>query len=61
MFTSWRDEIVLLQGSDVMLGDTVVDVQCFGQLVDVVRFISQEVDDSASIESATRSGEDVPE
>src|SRR6266851_1244595 len=59
-FSGWRDEIVLLQGSDVMLGDPIVNVKRLGELVDIARLVTEEIDDLATIGSATGPGENIP-
>jgi len=53
--------MVLFESSNMMLGDAIVDVEGFGQLVDVSWFGADEVDDSSTVCSATGSCEDVPE
>ena len=53
--------MVLFESSNMMLGDAVVDVEGFGQLVDVSWFGADEIDDSSTVWSATGSCEDVPE
>jgi hypothetical protein len=52
-FPRWSDEVVLLQCSDVMLCDPIVNVKRLGELVDIVRLFTEEVDDLATIGSAT--------
>jgi hypothetical protein len=52
-FPRWSDEVILLQGSDVMLCDPIVNVEGLSELVDIVRLVAEEVDDLATIGSAT--------
>ena len=52
-FPRWSDEVVLLQGSDVMLCDPIVNVKRLSELVDIVRLFTEEIDDLATIGSAT--------
>ena len=59
-FPGWTDEVVLFQSSDVMLRDTVVNVQCLGELVDVARLVTEEIDDPATIGSSTGPCENIP-
>jgi hypothetical protein len=59
-FSGWSDEIVLLQCSDVMLRDSVVDVKSLGELVDIARLFTEEIDDLATIGSAARPGQNIP-
>jgi len=51
-FPGWTDEVILFQRSDVMLRDPIVDVKHLGKLVDIVRLVTEEIDDPASIRSA---------
>jgi len=44
-----------------MLRDSVVNVECFSQLVDVPGLDPDEVDDPSTVWSTTGSCEDVPE
>jgi len=53
--------MVLFESANMMLGNTVVDVQGFSQLVDVSRFGADEVDDLSTVCPATRSRKNVPE
>ncbi len=59
-FSGWGDELVLFQGSDVMLRDPIVDVKRLGELVDIVRLVAEEIDDLATIGSATGPSENIP-
>ena len=59
-FPGWGDEIVLLQSSDVMLRNPIVNVKRLGKLVDIVRLVTEEIDDLATIGSATGPGENIP-
>ena len=52
-FPGWSNEIVLLQCSDVMLGDPIVNVEGLSELVDIARLFTEEIDDLATIGSAT--------
>jgi hypothetical protein len=52
-FPGWSDEVVLFQRSDVMLRDPIVNVKGLGELVDIARLVSEEIDDLATICSAT--------
>ena len=59
-FSGWSNEIVLLQCTDVMLCDPIVNVERLGKLVDIARLVTEEIDDLATIGSATGSGENIP-
>src|SRR5690348_9832769 len=59
-FPGWSDEIILLQRSDVMLCNPIVNVKCLSELVDIARLFAEEIDDLATIGSATRPGENIP-
>ncbi len=59
-FSRWGDELVLFQGSDVMLRDSVVNVKRLGELVDVAGLVAEEIDDLATIGSATGPSENIP-
>jgi len=52
-FTRWSNEIVFLQCTDVMLSDPIVNVKHLSELVDIVRFFTEETDDLATIGSST--------
>jgi hypothetical protein len=52
-FPGWRNEIVLLQCADMMLRNPIVNVKGLSELVDIVRLVAEEVDDLATIGSAT--------
>jgi hypothetical protein len=59
-FPGWSEEVVLFQCSDVMLRDPIVNVKGLGELVDIARLVTDEIDDLATIGSATGPGEDIP-
>jgi hypothetical protein len=59
-FPRWSDEVVLLQGSDVMFCDPIVNVKSLGKLVNVARLVTEEIDNLATIGSSTGPGENVP-
>src|SRR6267143_6184306 len=59
-FPGRSDEVVLFQRSDVMLRDSVVDVKRLGELVDIARLVAEEIDDLATIGSATGASENIP-
>jgi hypothetical protein len=59
-FSGWSEEIVLFQGSDVMLCDPIVNVKGLGELVDIARLFTEKIDDLATIGSATGPGENIP-
>jgi hypothetical protein len=59
-FPGWSDEIVLLQRSDVMLCDPIVNIKGLRKLVDIARLFTEEIDDLATIGSATGPGENIP-
>ena len=59
-FSGWSNEIVLLQCTDVMLCNPIVNVKRLSELVDIVRLFAEEIDDLAAIGSATGPGENVP-
>ena len=56
-----RDETVLLQGSDMMFGDAIVDVEGFGEPVDIVRLLAEKVDDPSPIGPTPRPRENIPQ
>ena len=60
-FAGGNDDMVLFESANMMLRDSVVNVEGFGQLIDVSGFGSDEVDDLSSVCSAAGSCEDVPE
>jgi hypothetical protein len=60
-FPGWSDEIVLLQCSDVMFCDPIVNIEGFGELVNVAGLFAEEVDDFATIGSATGPSENIPQ
>ncbi len=59
-FPGRSNEIVLLQCSDVMLCDPIVNVKGLSELVDIARLLTEEIDDLATIGSATGPGENIP-
>jgi len=59
-FPGWSDEFVLLQSSDVMLCDPIVNVKRLGELVDIARLVTEKIDDLATIGSAARPSENIP-
>ena len=59
-FPGRSDEVVLFQRSDMMLRDSVVDVKRLGELVDVAGLVAEEIDDLATIGSATGPSENIP-
>ena len=59
-FSGWSNEIVLLQCTDVMLCDPIVNVKRLSELIDIARLVTEEIDDLATIGSATGPGENVP-
>ena len=59
-FPGRSDEVVLFQRSDMMLRDSVVDVKRLGELVDIVRLVTEEIDDFATIGSAAGPSENIP-
>ena len=52
-FSGGGDELVLFQGSDVMLRDPIMNVKRLSKLVDIARLITEEIDDLATISSTT--------
>jgi hypothetical protein len=59
-FPGWSNEIILLQCSDVMLGDPIMNVKGLGELVDIAGLFAEEIDDLAPIGSPTGPGENIP-
>ena len=59
-FPRGSDEVVLFQSSDVMLCDSIVNVEGLSELVDIARLLSEEIDDLTTIGSATRPSENIP-
>jgi len=51
-FPGWSDEVVLCQRSDVMLRDPIVNAKGLGELVDIARLLTEEIDNPATIGSA---------
>jgi hypothetical protein len=43
-----------------MLRDTIVNVKRLGELVDIARLVTDEIDDLATIGSTTGPGENIP-
>ena len=60
-FPGWTDELVLLQSSDVMLRDSVVDVKSLGELVDIARLVTENIEDLATVGSAAGPSENIPQ
>jgi len=60
-FPRWTDEVILFQGSDVMLRDPIVNVKRLGKLVDIARLVTEKIDDLATIGSAAGPSENIPE
>ncbi len=60
-FPGRSNEVVLLQCSDVMLRDPIMNVKGFCELVDIAGLITEEIDDLTTIGSATGTGENIPE
>jgi hypothetical protein len=52
--------MVLFQGSDVMLRNSIVNVEGLSKLVDIARLVTEEIDDFATIGSATGPSENIP-
>src|SRR6266704_2405283 len=59
-FPGWSDEFVLLQSSDVMLCDPIVDIKRLGKLVDIARLVTENIEDLATIGSAAGPSENIP-
>ena len=59
-FPGWSNEVVLFQGSDVMLRDPIVNVKRLSELVNIARLVTEDTDDLASIGSATGPSENIP-
>src|SRR5713101_2452220 len=59
-FPGWSNEVVLFQGSDVMLRDPIVNVKRLSELVNIARLVTEEIDDLASIGPATGPSENIP-
>jgi len=59
-FSGWSDEFVLLQSSDVMLCDPIVNIKRLGELVDIARLVTEKIDDLATIRSAAGPSENIP-
>jgi len=52
-FAGGNDDVVLFESTNVMLCDSVVDVECLSKLVHVAGFCSDEVDDPSTIGPTT--------
>jgi hypothetical protein len=59
-FPGRSDEVVLLQSSNVVLCDPIVNVKRLGKLVDIARLVTEEIDDLATIGSAAGPSENIP-
>ena len=59
-FPGRSNEFVLLQCPDVVLCDPIVNVKGLSELVDIARLVTEEIDDPATIGSATGPGENIP-
>src|SRR6266849_9428996 len=59
-FPGRSDEVVLFQRSDVMLRDSVVNVKSLGELVDIARLVTENIEDLATISPATGPSENIP-
>ena len=59
-FPGWSDEFVLLQSSDVMLCDPIVNIKRLGELVDIARLVTEEIEDLATVGSAAGPSENIP-
>ncbi len=59
-FSGWSNEVVLFQGSDVVLSDTIVNVKGLSELVDIARLVTEEIDDLAPIGPTAGPGENIP-
>ena len=59
-FPRWTNEVILFQGPDVMLRDPIMNVKRLSELVDIARFVAKEIDDLATIGSATGPRENIP-
>jgi hypothetical protein len=59
-FPRWGNEIVLLQCSNVMLRDPIVNIERLSELVDIARLVTEEIDDHATIGSASGPSENIP-
>src|SRR6266702_881941 len=60
-FPRWGNEIVLLQCTDVMLRDPIVNIERFSELVDIARLVTEKIDDFATIGSAAGPSENIPQ
>ena len=60
-FPGWSDEFVLLQSSDVMLRDPIMNVERLGELVDIARLVTEKIDDLTTIRSAAGPSENIPQ
>jgi hypothetical protein len=59
-FPGWNDEFVLLQSSDVMLCDPIVNIKRLGELVDIARLVTENIEDLATVGSAAGPSENIP-
>ena len=59
-FPRWGNEIVLLQCSNVMLRDPIVNIERLSKLVDIARLVTEEIDDLATVGSAAGPSENIP-
>jgi hypothetical protein len=59
-FPGWSDEFVLLQSSDVMLCDPIVNIKRLGELVDIARLVTENIEDLATVGSAAGPSENIP-
>ena len=59
-FPGRSDEVVLFQRSDVMLRDSVVNVKSLGELVDIARLVTENIEDLATVGSAAGPSENIP-
>src|SRR2546425_13360382 len=59
-FPGWSNEVVLFQGSDVMLRDPIVNVKRLSELVNIARLVTEDTDDFATIGSPAGPSENIP-
>ncbi len=52
--------MVLLQGTDVVFGDSIVNVQGLGELVNVAGFFAEKSDDLSPVRSSPGPCENIP-
>jgi len=60
-FPGWSDEIVLLQSSDVMLRDPIVNIKRLSELIDIARLVTEQIDDLATVGSSAGPSENIPQ